>query len=179
MNDSDTFFDQGKLRESLVYARRAASLYVPGLVHVRRADARLDAIAAGAESNRMQQIALFSWQAIRATELLRPVGVGRNAQRLSLANRRMTGILVTMGNGGALATEEHNSAVILAELEATPHSLRWPWWGQVLALGVIVVGFVGMAFGIARRGLGSVAVYSSAFAVIVGAIGWAVCLLFA
>jgi hypothetical protein len=179
MRESDVSFDQGRLRESLVYARRAASLYAPGLPHIRSADARLDAIASGAESGRLPKIALLAWQAIRSSELLRPFGMGRTQARLALANRRLTDLLAANGNDGAWATEERNSAQLLAELEARSRENRLSAWGQLLSVGVVFAGLVAMATGIERRGLLSSRVYWGAAVGLLGAIGWAGCLLLA
>lgn len=66
MLDSDRAFHQGRLTESVHYARRAALLYVPGAGHVEAAYERLFAIARGAEVARDKETAAMAWRAVRA-----------------------------------------------------------------------------------------------------------------
>lgn len=177
--ESDTLFDRGKLRDSLVYAERAASLYAPGLPHVRLADARIDAIAIGAESARMHKVSLRAWQAVRATELMRPNGLGRRKGRLELANRRLTGLLAANMDAGSPGTDERNWAQISSGIDGRRQFSNVFRWGQLVSLGTVWAGLVAAVIGIARRGLSSPRVMIAAASVVVGAIGFTVCLLFA
>ena len=177
--ESDTYFDQGKLRESLTSARRSASLYAPGLPHIRAADARIDAIAMGAESARMQKTATIAWQAVRSTELLRPSGLGRNRDRLQLANRRLTGLLATNGTDNSLADEERKLASSLASLDDKAHAVNWFGYGQLVSVGGILLGLWSTAIAVGRRGFRSGACLSGVLAMALGSIGWTICLLFA
>lgn len=180
MAESDVLFNQGKVGESIVFAFRAASLYGPGLAHVRRADARLDAIAGGAEAARMSQAAMTAWQAIRATELLRPEGWGRSNARLELANRRLAGLLVAGSDETALGNDERHSRLVLAQLKANAGPSHVLLLGQTAALSVLVIGLLWMA-GAVRQPLGkwSRQALLACATVVVGASCWAICLLLA
>jgi hypothetical protein len=117
MAQSDVEFDQGRLRESLLFARRAAALYAPGLAHVTRADARLDAIAIGAETAQRQDIAVLAWQAIRSTEQQRTWGFGRPSDRGRRADRRLAVLLTDDGRHGSLVEQQRFSRRVLTDLE--------------------------------------------------------------
>ena len=62
-------FNHGDLHASILYARRAASAYVPGAPHVDAAYARLRAIALGAESSGDPETARLAWGAVRSAAL--------------------------------------------------------------------------------------------------------------
>jgi hypothetical protein len=66
---SDAAFDEGDLRDAILYARRAAVLYAPCAPHVSAAYARLRAIALGAEATKDFDIARQAWGATRAAAL--------------------------------------------------------------------------------------------------------------
>jgi hypothetical protein len=119
MAQSDVEFDQGRLRESLLFARRAASLYAPRLGHVTRADARLDAIAIGAESAQRQDIAVLAWQAIRSTEQQRLWNFGRPSDRRRRADRRLAVLLTDDGRHGSLVEQQQFSRRVLVDLEGS------------------------------------------------------------
>jgi hypothetical protein len=177
--ESDTYFDQGQLRESLASARQSASLYAPGLPHIRAADARIDAIAMGAESARMQKTATIAWQAVRSTELLRPRGLGRNRERLQLANRRLTGLLAINGTDNSLADEERTLASTLGSLDEKARTLDWFGYGQLVSVGGVLLGLWSTAIAVGRRGFRSRACLSGGLVMALGTIGWTICLLFA
>ncbi len=62
---SDVAFDTGDVEAALAAAAEAALWYVPGGEHVRRAEARMRAIAAGAEAAGRTALAQRAWQALR------------------------------------------------------------------------------------------------------------------
>jgi hypothetical protein len=182
MERSDEHFDQGRLLDAVLYSRRAASLYVPFAAHVRRADARLDSIAHGAEAAKLDRVALMAWEAIRAVELQRPASLARNARRLELANRRIA-LLVTSSGGSPLASEVQISRRIFAELErtdadASAGALGWgtaqPFCFATFSLGLLLFGREW--FG---RGLRSKLAWGAGWLSLVGAVGWTLSLIFA
>jgi hypothetical protein len=67
--ESDAAFDRGELTASLEAAQLAASRYVPGAPHLALAEARLRAIALGAETEGRDELARRAWAALRAAEL--------------------------------------------------------------------------------------------------------------
>src|SRR5688572_14250308 len=69
MRASEEAFDSGKLREAIISARRAATLYAPGAPHVDAAYGRLAAVAVGAEAAGQIDVARQSWEAIRSAAL--------------------------------------------------------------------------------------------------------------
>jgi hypothetical protein len=66
MRQSDVAFDAGELPDAIRHARRAATSYVPGAVHVEAAYARLRAVALGAERARNPELAMSAWRAVRS-----------------------------------------------------------------------------------------------------------------
>jgi hypothetical protein len=140
---SDAAFDRGDLRESILYARRAAVLYAPGAPHVGAAYARLGAIAVGAEATSQAEVARQAWGAVRGAALeTRHLWTPRAAD-LERANASLARLSV--GEGGAPARER--MARILARDDA-------PRAGWVL---VLACGFVLFAVGLALAARGGVA----------------------
>jgi hypothetical protein len=142
MQRSDAEFDRGRLRESLLFARRAAGLYAPGLSHVERADARLDAIAVGAESSHREELAIVAWQAIRSTERQRRWAIMQPSARARRADWRLAVLLVNASDQGSLA-EQQQSRRLLLELEnhargSATWSLARPFCLCVVVLGLLV-----------------------------------------
>ena len=181
MSESDALFNQGKLNDSLLAARRAASFYVPSATHVALADSRMEAIAVGAESQKMHRTALLAWQAIRASQLVRPRFAGRDEARLHLANRRVAGLLASLGSAGAATAEDRRDSALVSEFERDMAPSRLGVLGQLGSLFAVGVGLVGVTIGAFPRGdvrYGSMAKYSGGLLVL-GAASWAVCLLFA
>jgi hypothetical protein len=66
MAESDRAFNQGKLGDAILHARRAALSYAPGAPHTVLALARLRAIAVGSEGAGDRPTARLAWGAIRA-----------------------------------------------------------------------------------------------------------------
>ena len=66
---SDAAFHRGDVRTSMVHARRAAVLYLPGAPHVRTAYQRLEAIAVGSEAKGDHEVARLAWRAVRGAAL--------------------------------------------------------------------------------------------------------------
>jgi hypothetical protein len=142
MAQSDVLFDQGRLRESLLFARRAAALYAPRLAHVRRADARLEAIAIGAESAQRQEIAILAWQAIRSSEQQRFGGFGRPSDRGLRADRRLAVLLTDDGRHGSLVEQQQFSRRVLADLEGSRPQFPYRGLVQILMLCFVSAGLV-------------------------------------
>ncbi len=90
MNDSERAFDEGDLLGSLVAARRAASLYVPGAPHVDAALERLVAIGTGAENAGQAEIARRAWESLRGAVVESGRSSARSATLLTLAERHLT-----------------------------------------------------------------------------------------
>ncbi|HEY5959930.1 MAG TPA: hypothetical protein VIV60_25420 [Polyangiaceae bacterium] len=178
MRQSDLDFDRGQLRESLLHARRAASLYFPGLQHVSQADARLDAIAIGAESTHRRDLAILAWQAIRTTEWQRHWAHRPASKRVQQANLRLASLL-SNDVGGDLAPERlAQSRRTSAIWQAQPDGLSpLSSFVRLLALAAIIGGVYVIHTGIGRRG-GSTGHWIAAGAMLsaVGAIAWAICL---
>ncbi len=176
---SDAEFDRGHLRESLLFARRAAALYAPGLGHVRRADARLDAIAVGAESSQRQEIAVLAWQAIRATERQRQWAVGRPTDRARRAERRLAVLLTDDGRHGSLVEQQQFSRRVQADLEASSGQHPTRNLGQVLALCAMSAGMLAVHGGLRRHWPRRRWLWPAIGLVAVGAVAWAILLLLA
>ena len=68
MQSSDTAFHAGDLSESVRFAKRAATAYIPSADHVRQAESRLTAIARGAEGEGDLELALRAWDALRVID---------------------------------------------------------------------------------------------------------------
>ncbi len=68
MRRSDVAFHAGDLPLSIREARAAALAYVPGAEHVKEAEARLLAIARGAEAEGRRDLARAAWDALRVAE---------------------------------------------------------------------------------------------------------------
>jgi hypothetical protein len=179
MAQSDVEFNAGQLRESLLHARRAAGLYFPGLHHVRQADARLDAIAAGAESTQRRDLAIVAWQAIRTTELHRN-WIGRNpSDRARQASERLASLL-SSDIGGDLGTSQLRSKRTWGVWSATGSSTPMLRVIRGSGLGAVLTGFALIYAGIGREG-GSSRKWLIAGSMMsaIGAIAWAICLSFA
>jgi hypothetical protein len=137
---SDAAFDRGDLRESILFARRAAVLYAPGAPHVGAAYARLGAIAVGAEATNQADVALQAWGAVRGAALeTRHVWTPRSAD-LARANAS----LARLSAGDATAPSRERMARILARDDA-------PRAGWVL---VLAAGFALFTAGLALAALG-------------------------
>lgn len=68
LEESDRAFHQGHMEESIDWAKRAGLAYVPGAEHVHRAEARLEAIARGAEAESRLSLARRAWDALRLVD---------------------------------------------------------------------------------------------------------------
>jgi hypothetical protein len=133
---SDAAFDRGDLRESVLYARRAALLYAPGAPHVGAAYARLGAIAVGAEATGQGEVARQAWGAVRGAALeTRHLWTPRGAD-LARANANLARLA---SGAGSASPERERMARILARDDA-------PRAGWVLVLGA---GFGSFAAGLA------------------------------
>ncbi len=142
LDKSNAAFDRGDLRESILYARRAAVLYAPGAPHVLLAYARLEAIAEGAEATGNVALARQAWGAVRAAALETRHFDTPRADDLGRANANLARLSVTGGDGAARS----RAAGLLARDEAP----RAPW---VLAMAA---GFALFACGLglaATRGV--------------------------
>ena len=174
---SDVEFDAGRLRESLAHARRAASLYAPGLNHVARADARLDAIAAGAESSQLREVAILAWQAVRSTELQRQLG--RPSDRARRAERRLALLLADDGKHGSLVEQQQFSRQVEVEFRKSAGHPGLRGLAQVVTLGALFAGFAcsvkGLGPGLRRRKWG----IAAAGLIGAGTVAWAILLLLA
>lgn len=113
---SDREFDQGRLRESLLFARRAGHLMAPRLRHLGRAMARLDAIAVGAETAGRREVAVLAWQSIRSIGTLTTIA-GRPAEQLALANQRLATLLADDGRRASMAETEQLSRRVFRALQ--------------------------------------------------------------
>ncbi|MGC4066109.1 MAG: ABC transporter permease subunit [Polyangiaceae bacterium] len=183
MARSDEHFDQGRLLDAVLYSRRAASLYVPFAEHVRRADARLDFIAHGAEAAKLERVALIAWEAIRAVELQRPTTLARNARRLELANRRIA-LLITSSGGSPLASQVQVGRRVLDELERSgdigAYAGEFGWaMAQPLCFAAFLLGLMVVGREWLGRGSLSKLAWGAGCLSLVGAVGWTLLLLFA
>lgn len=174
MAQSDREFDQGHLRESLLLSRRAARFSAPGLGHVGRANARLDAIAAGAEATDRNDVAVLAWQAIRSVELQRPLWIGRSTGRLELANQRLALLLAADPRRGSISEVELDSRKVLGALQRRERRCGLSSLG---ALGFAVTGLLatysGLRYRLRPSGLW---LYGGVGMSGVGAIAWAILL---
>lgn len=181
MAESDVHFNAGHLEDSLVFARKAADLYVPMATHVRLADERLYAIASGAEAHRLRTVALLAWQAIRASESKRPGWAGRNSSRLRIANQRIGELLAGDGSesddnrAGADPTRNLSSDL------GQQASGKLTDLGQVASLGTLFLGGAAMVLGRRRNSPGKRPLLALIGAVLlaVGATSWTFFLAFA
>ena len=65
MQQSDLAFHRGELPDAIRYAEAALLAYVPASSHVEQAEARLVAVARGAEAERNFALARSAWEALR------------------------------------------------------------------------------------------------------------------
>lgn len=147
MDRSDVEFDRGHLRESVLFARRAAALYAPFLPHVGRADARLEAVAQGAEATERRDIALLAWQAIRTTEGQRQWWIGRPFDRARVANERLALLLAEDERLGTIGDQQQRSRKIRADLEAGHRRRVLYDTIEALGFGVTLAGIIAVGFG--------------------------------
>lgn len=133
LRKSDAAFDRGELRDAILFARRAATLYAPGAPHVRAAYARLEAIAVGAEASSQPDIALSAWGAMRSAALETRHVQDPHARELALANASIARLQTVAGGDRA-------RAVRLLSRDDAPHA------GWILVLG--------LGFGAFASGLG-------------------------
>jgi hypothetical protein len=177
MMQSDREFDQGRLRESLLSARRAASLYAPGLRHLRRADARLDAIARGAEAAQSHEVSVLAWQAIRSTERQRRWGFERPSDRAVAADQRLAALLADDGRQGSLQSQQQFYRRVLSDLQVTDARLGSTNLAQILSVGLLGLGLVAtwgaLQLDVGRRGW---RLWVAAGIAVLGAVAWAVSL---
>jgi len=173
MQASDHEFDQGRLRESLIHARRAAKLSAPGLRHVERANARLDAIATGAEATERPDVAILAWQSIRTIELGRHSASQQPTSRLRLANQRLATLLADDGRRGSMIETQHASRQVLTALERVPSRHTWT---KIPAFVCTVVGVASLLRGVDGRQHGRVWFWVGAALASVGAVVWAILL---
>lgn len=173
---SDSEFDAGHLRESLLYARRAAALYAPGARHIERADARLEAIAKGAEATMRRDVAVLAWQAIRTTEEQRRWWIGRPSDRARRADDRLAQLLADDERYGSIGDQQQLARRIQVELEARRVRRTGLDLLQTLALAAIGCGTASIGASLGRlskqRWWFPVGVTMTA----VGAIAWAILL---
>jgi hypothetical protein len=101
---AEAAFDRGDLRQSVVFARRAAEFYLPGAPHVDRAYARLQVIGQGAEASGDVELAGFAWSAMRqaALESAAP-SIGR--PELELANQHLARLAARSESSPASAAQ--------------------------------------------------------------------------
>ena len=148
MEQSDQSFDRGDLVASLVHARRAAALYVPGAPHVKAAYARLIAIATGSESTGRLEMARRAWGAVRGS-VLETQSSGERHYLESATNR--LAVLYAPSKEGLMGSSGADQP---GSLEAEPEQLG-PRWFSAAAL---VIGLLATALGLAalaRFGLDS------------------------
>jgi hypothetical protein len=174
MARSDIEFDQGHLRESLLFARRAAALFAPGLAHVRRADARLEAIAMGAESAQRQDIAVVAWQAIGSAERQRQWGLGRPSDRARRADQRLALLLADDGRHGSLVEQQQFSRRVLADLQGDRAGRPAQDLVRILCLGVILAGILSIHHGLRENSGRRCWLWSGVGLAGLGAIAWAI-----
>jgi hypothetical protein len=138
---SDAAFDRGDLRESVLHARRAATLYAPGAPHVNAAYARLTAVAVGAEAAGDPDVARLAWGAMRGAALeTRHVTTPHQAE-LDRANAALARLQTVKG-----APPDARTATLAAlQKDDTP---RAPWVA-VLGAGFALF-FAGIVVFVAR-----------------------------
>jgi hypothetical protein len=131
MASSDAAFDEGDLREAILFARQAATQTAPGAPHVTAAYTRLTAVAVGAEAQGRPEIADLAWNAIRGAALeSRHVWVERS-EELALANRNLARLAAAKAAESDRRTAREESQRVLSRDEGP----RVPWIA-LLALGL-------------------------------------------
>jgi hypothetical protein len=129
LEHSTQAFNQGDLDSAILYARRAASSYVPGAPHVDAAYARLRAIALGAESNGDRGTARLAWDAVRSAALeSRHLWTPRKGD-LETANRKLELLR-------AAPAASASAAPMRSELPPEPGPR--PAWSAALAFGFLL-----------------------------------------
>lgn len=129
---SDAAFDQGNLRDSILYARRAAVLYAPGAPHVSAAYTRLRAIALGAEATNDLEIARQAWGATRGAALETKHFITPRELDLDRANASLAR-LAASGDGKAGDAAREKMAASLAR-DDSPQAT----WVLVLGAGFVL-----------------------------------------
>ncbi len=139
---SKAAFDEGKLADAVLHARRAAVAYAPGAPHVALAYDRLRVIARGSEAAGDPQTARLAWGAIRSAAIeTRHVLSPREAEREE-AERQLA----------RLAAEAHPAPPSAAARRPdSGASAPQPFWAGTLALGFALL-LAGLAF-ISLRGV--------------------------
>lgn len=168
---SDREFDQGHLRESLLFARRAGYLTTPRVRHVDRAMARLDAISVGAEASSRREIAILAWQSIRSMQTLVLVE-GHLAERLDWANQRLAVLLADDGRRSSMIETEQLSRRLFRILDRQCVGSGPP--AAVFLLVLVGAATVYLALGRERRTL--LAFCAGGGLAGLGSIGWAILL---
>ena len=136
---SDAAFDEGDLRRATLHARRAALAYAPGAPHVRRAFARLEAIAVGAEAAGEPRAAERAWQAMREAALeARHLWVP-NAAELARANAALARLRTSREPHSATDGGSPSSGrAAFDELDRIPGTA--PLWGVLLVASAALFG---------------------------------------
>lgn len=144
---SDAAFDAGRLQVALDEARVAAACAVPGADHVAAADARLFAIAVGAEAHGNERLARRAWAALRGAALERRHPWGREPI-LDHAERQLARLLAAanLANKERVLGEEELRTELL---ESRPSIWGSPWGSLVL---VPLFAALGMVFARGRAG---------------------------
>lgn len=179
MARSDTKFDHGQLRESVLFARRAAALYAPGLGHVRRADARLAAIASGAEATQRREIAILAWQAIRASEQQRLWGDGGSSDRCRLAEGRLAVLLADGAGRGSLVEQQQFARQVRGDLAPPSRFQSLRRVGAFLALATMTIAIFAAGAWLGAGGVRRRWLWSAVSVFFASAVAWAILLLLA
>jgi len=147
---SDRAFDRGAMNEAVTHAYQARRLYAPGLPHPRAAEARLRAIALGAEATNRTSVAILAWSALRSAEYETRWFSVESSPVYREANRHLVRLLPVAGARAAGETgasvEDRATGALLGYLEQSlehrllPHALRR---GLLVACVLIVLGAVG------------------------------------
>ncbi len=140
---SKAAFDQGKLSDAVLHARRAAVAYAPGAPHVALAYDRLRTIARGSEAAGDPQTARLAWGAIRSAAIeTRHVFSPEEALREE-ADRQLARLAAEARPATATRTPRRP----VDSAAAGPH----PLWAALLALGFGLL-LAGLAF-VSLRGV--------------------------
>ena len=112
MGQSDLAFDQGQLSLSMTKARDAVRWYFPFAPHVARAEARLLAIAEGAEASGDLRLALTAWSGLHAALHETAHGFAPNPPLLERCNHAIVRLLPRPGGLLSPTTDNARYAAI-------------------------------------------------------------------
>jgi hypothetical protein len=137
MAESDLAFDQGQLSLSMSKAREAVRWYFPFAPHVARAEARLLAIAEGAEASGQLRLALAAWSGLHAALHETAHGFASKPPLLERCNHAIVRLLP---RPGGLMSPTPDTGQLLAAYEKTERGEPVFYLARCFGMGLLLLG---------------------------------------